>query len=157
VERRVPFLANQKMKAQSETNVADQMDRQNPLLCNRNACGQGGVQVVNPEEFFCDREHAFRSWGVCSAACGADGISMGQGVMPPHSEGQFHAHDSETAIRIDIGVVLAEWIDEEGNVHAEVVSAGAYIHIRPGIKHRPVNRGDVPVVYTVSRNHGLAD
>ena len=130
----------------------------NPVVINRAACGQG-VSVLKDGDFFTDTDHGpFRAWGICDLTCNSRGLSMAIGVMPPHTEGSFHAHDdSDTALYIHSGRVIAEWLDAEGNCIQSEVCAGEFIYIPRGTQHRPVNPFNGPMAYIVSRNVGRAD
>ncbi|MEP6668838.1 MAG: cupin domain-containing protein [Chthoniobacter sp.] len=143
-----------------ETNTgSDQAIGSNPVAHNRHACGQNDVAVVKDDEFFTDVDHGpFRAWGICDVTCNTTGVSMAKGDMPPHSEGAFHAHhDTDTALYILAGRVIAEWIDKGRNVHQTKATAGEFIFIPKGVIHRPVNAFNVPMTYIVARGVAHAD
>ena len=119
--------------------------------------GQPGVIVIPPEEFFTDHDHGLnRRWLVAKPTCGAIGISMAVGILPPGRKGTMHVHPFNTAILSLSGTVIAAFETADGIQEIEAPE-GFGIYIPGGVPHMPINPGTVNYKYVVARPSGDPD
>ncbi len=99
---------------------------------------------------YAGRQGLTLSAGIRAESAGSTALCLHTLIIPPGGRARAHRHNAhESAIYLVSGVVDVFWGD--GLKHHDVMQAGDFLYIPPGVAHLPVNNGPDPADVVVAR------
>jgi uncharacterized RmlC-like cupin family protein len=102
---------------------------------------QGSVAIVRSSDTYEGKQGLSYAAGVSAETTGSTGLCLHRLVVPPGGRAKAHLHaHHESAIYVLSGEVAMYWGAELEQ--SQVVRAGDFVYIPPGVPHLPVNLSD---------------